>query len=306
MQKTKIISGLIMSVVAVFAMVTNAKAATVVQIQTLPGYINKVDFKLSCTTNGSTAQFYSRKDGGGNTNFGPVINLNSDPCQIQVNNNQFGSEGTFTFGVIVDGTYSSETTTTLDTTPPGSISDFGKQRIGGGTVYHLTWKNPTDSDYQRVFIYRGTTLGFESDGNKIAEAGGSPGDSMTYDDGSLDPGKEYYYYIRAVDKAGNASGLVGDQGETTTVTTTPAPGTGTSRSVVTLPKTQGQGSILGTEATPEPTMEAPTGVVNKINAFANTTPEPFKWILTHKKISLGLLIILGLLGYYLYRARKLK
>lgn len=284
-----------------------AKAAPLVYIQTLPGYISYVDFKLSCTSNGNTAQFYSRKDGGSWTAFGPLINLATDPCQVQVSNAQFGSEGLFHFEVVISGgEASAETSTTLDTTPPGGISDFGKSRTGGGSTYHLTWKNPSDSDYQRVFIYRGTEPGFESDGNKIAEAGGAPGDNMSYDDGSLDPGKEYYYYFRALDHANNASGLSGDS-TTTTVYTTPTPGTGTTGRVTVLPKEQGTGgSVLGTEAspTPEATIQPKGSAVDQINQFAAQTPEPFKWILTHKKISIGILIILGLLVYYGLKARQ--
>src|SRR4030042_344185 len=215
MSKIKIITGLIIGLFVTFTMAAPAFASTIVQIQGLPGYINYTDFKLSCTTNGSTAQFYSKKDGGTYTSFGSSINLTTNPCQVQVNNGQFGSEGKFWFMVAVDGetteTALNQKSTTLDTTATGNVSEFGKSRTGGGTVYHLHWKNPFESDYQRVFIYRGVEAGFEADGNhKIAEAGGAPGDTMTWDDGSLDTTKEYSYYIRALDKAGNSSGVVGD------------------------------------------------------------------------------------------------
>jgi hypothetical protein len=288
--------------------VNTSHAETLVQIQSLPGFINYTDFKLSCTSNGGSAQFYSKKDGSSYVAFGPSINLSTTPCQVNVTGSQFGSEGKFFFKVVIDGSLESETATTLDTTPTGNVSDFGKERIGGGTGYRLHWKNPGESDYQRVFIYRGTVAGFESDGNKIAEAGGSPGDTMTYDDGSLDPTKEYYYYIRALDKANNSSGLVGDTSTTTVVS--PASGTsGASGSVTRLPQEQGSGSVLGTESTPTAESESDKsnldgGIVDQINQFASGTPEPLKWILTHKKISLGILIILGLIAFNFYRSSK--
>jgi len=300
MQKIKLAIGLFVYLVigVLIARPAYATVVPIVQIQSLPGYINYTDFKLSCTSNGNTAQFYSKKDGGSYTAFGPSIDLTITPCLVQVNGSQFGSEGKFWFEVIVDGV-PSETSTTLDTTAPGNVSNFGKDRIGGGTVYHIYWKNPLDSDYQRVFIYRGTEAGFEADSNhKIAEAGGSPGDTLTWDDG-VDPTKEYYYYVRALDKAGNSSGLVGDT-STTTVVSTPKPGisgTGGTGKVTQLPKEGGTGTILGIEASPSISPEAITGSVS-------TNPGLLKWILTHKKISLGVVIVLGLLGYAFYRRSK--
>lgn len=283
----------------------------IVQIQQLPGFINYTDFKLSCTSNGSSAQFYSKKDGGSYQAFGSAINLATDPCQVQVTGTQFGSEGKFYFKVIVDGV-PSETGTTLDTTGPSNVSDFSKERMNGDTTYKIHWKNPPESDYAKVFIYRGTEPGFEADdGHKVAELGGSPSDTMSWDNNGLDPTKQYYYYIRALDKANNSSGLTGDS-STTTVYATPTPGTGsgTSGTVTSLPKEQGTGgSVLGTEATPstESTMMEETpkaGVVEQINNYASQTNGPQKWILTHKKISLGILVILGLLGFYYYKSTK--
>jgi hypothetical protein len=306
MSKIKIVTWLLSYFVGFVLLVRPVTAAPIVQIQTLPGYINYTDFKLSCTSNGTSAQFYSKKDGESYSAFGPSIDLSVTPCQVNVTGSQFGSQGKYWFQVVVDDT-ASETSTTLDTSGPGNVSEFGKDRTGGGTVYHIHWKNPSESDYQRVFIYRGTEAGFEADGNKVAEAGGGPGDTMSYDDGSLDPTKEYYYYIRALDHANNTSGLIGDS-STTTVYTTPTPGSGTSGRVVSFPQGQGSGSVLGTEASPTPdavSTELPQGgVVYQINQYANQTSGIVKWIMTHKKISLGVAALLALLGYGFYRYSK--
>ena len=301
MQKNKFLIGIFVYLVISLFAVSPAYAAPIVQIQTLPDYINHTDFKLSCTSNGSTAQFYSRKDSGSYTAFGPAINLAADQCQVQVNGGQFGSEGKFWFEVIVDGV-PSETSTTLDTSAPGNVGEFSKERLGGGTVYRIHWKNPPESDYQRVFIYRGLEEGFESDGKKIAEAGGNPGDTMTWDDGGLDPTKEYYYYVRAVDRANNASGLIGDQGASSTVTASGSP----AGRVTTLPNengTTGTGSILGAETNQD--ASSPSASPETLSEDSvNTSPGVLKWILTHKKISGGIALILLAIAYRLYRAGK--
>lgn len=309
MQKIKLIVALLIVNCLLLIAPKTVSAATIVQIQSLPGYINYTDFKLSCTTDGGTAQFYSKKDGGSYTPFGPSITLStSTPCQVQVTGAQFGSEGKFWFEVIVDGGPASninnnETSTTLDTTAPGAPSDFGKARSNGDTTYTITWKNPSDTDFVKVFIYRSTTTGFNADNsNKVAEIGGNPGDTQTWTDNGLDPTKQYYYYARAIDHANNGSGLVGDS-STTTVTSTPKPGTagaGTTGGAVTqLPKEQATGgSVLGTEASPTASPEV-TGAIN-------TNPGLLKWILGHKKISLGVALVLGLLGYGLYTLSKRK
>jgi len=49
-----------------------------------------------------------------------------------------------------------------------------------------------------------------------------------------------------------------------------------------------------------------TSFIYQINQFANQSPEPLRWILIHKKISLGITIILGLLAYNFYRYSKKK
>jgi len=296
MQKIKLLTGIIaFSFIGLF-LTRPVSAATIVQIQTLPGYINYTDFKLTCTTNGSSAQFYSMKDGGSYTAFGPTIDLTVNPCSVQVNGTQFGSEGKFWFEVIVDGV-SSQTSVTLDTTAPSAVSDFGKDRVNAGTTYRIHWKNPTDTDYAKVIIYRGTEAGFTADDtHKIADGGGNPGDTMSWDDNGLDPNKEYYYNIRALDKAGNSSSLVGDSGTTTTVlgaSTTPISG-----GVVTvLPKEKASGSVLGTQASPSTSPET-------TNTSVNTNPGLGKWILTHKKISGGIAMVLLAIAYGFYYFSK--
>jgi hypothetical protein len=287
-----------LALLVLFLFVTPVNAANV-SITQLPGYINYTDFKLSCSALGaSSAQFSSRKDDGGYTNFGPSIDLNTTACQVQVTGTQFGSEGKFWFKVTLNDGSFAETSTTLDTTAPGGISDFGKDRVGGGTTYKLHWKNPSESDYQRVFIYRGTEPGFEANGDhKIAEAGGAPSDTMTWDDGGLDPTKEYYYVIRALDRANNSSGLAGDAQITSTTSTTTGgsvagAATGAGR-VTTLPVEEGQ--VLGEDLeTPAPEAASTENIFSEIG----------KGLSTIQKIGIGLGALVITLGVYFFAKRR--
>jgi hypothetical protein len=277
--------------------------ANFLAIQSLPGYINSNDFILSCTSDATSVNFYVSKNGGAATLFA-TVNPKTSPCEAHVTGTQVNDQTDYKF-IVSDGTYTKSTTTIYDTSGPSPVSDYHKDGLSDG--YNLHWTNPSDGDFSRVIIYRGDTLDFSADSShEIATVPGGGGSPMTYADHN---GPNWYYDIRAVDKAGNSSSLVGDAtGITTTIVTTPTPGASSSE-VIILPKEAGQGSVLGTEETPSPTPAATIqpGVVGGINQFAQTTPEPFKWILTHKKISLGILIVLAAAGYgayYFTRKRK--
>jgi len=299
MQKIKIITGLLVTLLLIWVKPTYASSVAITQ---LPGYINYTDFKLSCSALGATAQFSSRKDSEGYTNFGSLIDLTTTPCQVQVTGSQFGSEGKFWFKVTLNDGSPAETSTTLDTTATSAVSDFGKERLNSDTTYKVHWKNPLESDFVRVFIYRGEAAGFEADNShKVAEMGGNPGDTMTWDNGGLDAGKEYYYAIRALDHANNSSSLVGDAGITTTTTTGTTGsvlGTSTAGSgkVVQLPEEQ----ILGSKATPTGSPVAASDIAEEGPASGGI----FNWIFTHKKITLGVFLALGLSWYFLRRRSK--
>jgi len=286
-----------LAILALFLFATPVKAANV-SITQLPGYINYTDFKLSCSAlNGTTAQFYSKKDGGSYTSFGSSINLTTSPCQVQVTGSQFGSEGKFWFKVSTD-VGESETSTTLDTTGPSAVSDYGKERMNGNTMYKIHWKNPLDSDYVKVFIYRGEAGGFEADNShKVAEMGGNPGDTMSWDDGGLDPNKEYFYAIRAIDHANNSSSLTGDVTTTTTTTTTGGSVAGASTGaggVTTLPVEEGQ--VLGDEeATSAPEAASTENIIDQLKE--GLTPI--------QKVGAGVgVLVLLVLAYLLFFRRK--
>jgi hypothetical protein len=118
-------------------------------------------------------------------------------------------------------------------------------------------------------------------------------------------GKDYFYALRAVDKAGNASGVVGDGGITTTVQGTPTPGGSTTGNVNLLPKENTGGSsgqILGGETeSAQPTPESQTGLPSALEGATKAVSD----MGTGQKMIL-ILIILGLIGggYYFFKNKS--
>ncbi|MDD3679533.1 MAG: hypothetical protein PHX72_01615 [Candidatus Shapirobacteria bacterium] len=98
----------------------------------------------------------------------------------------------------------------IDRKSPEKVTDYKKERVGE-TAYRLSWTNPDDDDFYRVFIYRSQDKSFTADsGTKVGEAGGTPGEKMTWENSSLEKNTTYYYALRVIDRAGNSSSLVTD------------------------------------------------------------------------------------------------
>ena len=299
MQKIKKVISSIMGACALGLLFAGSVMAFAPEIMTLPSYVTTNNFKLSCTASGSSAQFIYRKEGGSWTNLGSAVDLTTSQCQVQATSTQINEQTRYYFKVNVDGTDSAETTTFYDISGPSGASNYYKEQVGTG-FYKLHWKNPSDSDFSKVIIYRGETADFPADAShQIAQVSGGAGSDMTYDEHQPDANKTYYYAIRALDAAGNSSSLVGDAGVTyTTTTTTQGAAGGTGGQVTTLPS-DGQGSVLGEEVTPTPEPEA--AATEAASALEQTGI--LKWILTHKKISLG--VVLGLfILWSLVRSRQ--
>ncbi len=296
MQKNKLIFITVLAMFLISAgMLQRTVLASVLSIQTLSSYINTNNFKLSCTSDGASAQFYFKKEGGSYAAFGPAIDLASSTCLVQVTSSQITEEAKFYFKVNVDGVDSTETSVIFDNSGPSPVSGYYKDGLSDG--FRLHYHTPGDSDFDKVIIYRGDVSGFSADSShEIASIGGSTNSDMTYENHfSIDSTKTYYYLIRALDHAGNSSALVGDVSTTTQVLgATNAP---VSKKVTILPKEGGAGSILGAESTPGASSETATGSVN-------TNPGLLKWVLTHKKISGGVGLILLATAYLLYRRSK--
>lgn len=245
----------LLGLITLFLINTNSvlAIAPTIAIQNLPQYTNSRDFNLSCSAmGGNNVQFAFRKESDSYQDFGSVINLNSNPCQIQVTGSQISEEVKYYFKVTLDGGVSSETFVIFDNSGPSPVSGFYKDEIEGGSRLH--YHTPSDSDFDKVIIYRGDTVGFSADSShEIATVNSSPNSDMTYEDHS---GTGRFYNIRALDRAGNSSSLVGDAGTTTSTTTSnvtnPASQNGSGK-VIRLPSEAGVGGqVLGEEKTSEP------------------------------------------------------
>jgi len=244
--KSKLLSFLV-ALLGLMVFAKQAMAITpTVSIQGLPSYVNTNDFKLSCSAlGGSNVQFSYKKEGGSYQDFGSLIDITSNPCQVQVTSLQVTEEAKFYFKVTLDGGVSDETSVIFDNSGPSPVSGYYRDVLGSENKLH--WRNPSDADFDSVIIYRGETVDFSADSShEIAKVSGSPNSDMTYGN-DASPDKTYYYSIRAIDKAGNSSSLVGD-GSTTTTTTTvtqtqPQNGSGSVRQ---LPK-EATGQVLGDE-----------------------------------------------------------
>jgi len=294
MQKIKI---LLLSL-GIFLFVVSPVAAFAPTIQTLPSYINNNSFKLSCTANGTAAQFMYKKEGGSYVNLGSSIDLGTSQCLVQVTSSEVNDQTKYYFKVNVDGTDSNEVSTTYDTNGPGAVWGYYKDGLGDG--FRLHYHTPSDSDFSKVIIYRGDISGFSADSShEISTINAGGNSDMTYEDHfGPTPGKTYYYLIRALDYAGNSSGLVGDSDPTVATTTGGILGAstgGTSGKVTQLP--QG-GSVLGDETEPSDSSEAATdeNLEEGTDGTAGLT--------TNKRVLIGGGIVLLLIASYLAFRKK--
>ena len=249
-----------------------------VSISELGEYVNTNSFELSYSAlsddpESITAQFYFRKESGSYLAFGPIINGASG--QVEVTSSQLNDQDKYFFKVeISGGAASDETSTIYDSGGPGSVQNYWKEKVAPG-FYKLHWKNPSDSDSHRVFIYRSDQTSFEADGaHKVGEVGGTPNAEMTWENSTPDSQLEYYYALRVVDKAGNSSGLATDAPGTVTTSSvlgaTTQASVGSTSEVSQLPKEEVMAettdSFSGITPSPEPTRREliPTQVLEKI------------------------------------------
>ena len=276
--------------------------AATVSIASLPEYVRVDHFKLSCTAlGGTTAQFSFKKDGGSYSNFGALIDLTTNQCLVDVTSAQIDSQTKYFFKVNVDGD-EKETSTTYDVSGPSAVRDYGKEKIGT-TTYRIRWTNPGESDFAQVIIYRGEAPDISADDStKIAQVGGAPDAQMEYLDNGIVPDKTYYYIIRALDKAGNSSSLVGDAQTTTvlgTSTTTTTTSQGAAEGTVrVLPEEESEGQVLE-----ESTEQTPSEEVGPVKAAVD---EAVSRISTNRALTWVAIaaVVLGLLYYYFFRRRN--
>ncbi|MEK7182871.1 MAG: fibronectin type III domain-containing protein, partial [Patescibacteria group bacterium] len=283
-------SALVVLLFLLVAQVSPAKAALTVDILDLPSYTSTDTFYISYTAldiegDAVVANFLVKKDGG---TFRSLVNGSASGATNKVlvtGQDFYDGQGKYIFRVEVTGgadTSADETNTTFDHSGPSGVQEYRKERLTDSS-YRLFWKNPGDSDFNRVFIYRSDKPEFTADGStKVGEVGGAPDQQMSWDNFGLESGKTYFYALRAVDHAGNGSGIVADQeaqvtagavlAAAATTTTTAGAVAGGVEKVKVLPKEEpSEGEILGEEASPSPTAvetpvaEAPGGLLEQLS-----------------------------------------
>ena len=300
----KVFGGIIVFLMLFALSAESSQAAVKVSITNLPEYLKTYDFKVYYTvldTSGAsyTIEGWMRKEGGSWKQFDATKTEPSD--YFQAEGKYFDGEAKYDFKIVGNSVESSVETVTIDFLSPEAPREYRKERQNP-TAFTLYWRNPQDSDFKTVFVYRSEERNFTAnDSTLIGNRGGSPDQEMDYADGILESNKEYYYALRAVDKAGNISSLVGDGGTTTyeeiPAEVTIAPVVVETGQAGALPagEESGQGQILGgeTEEGSTPTEEAGEAVGAEEKESRRT------WLL-----GLGGLVILAAIGYFLSRRRS--
>jgi uncharacterized repeat protein (TIGR01451 family) len=271
-----------------------------VSITKLSSYINKEDFKISYSAlseNPISAQFYVKKDGDSSwRTLGSALTGASGYVQVS-GGDIYNGDGKYFFKVVINGgTAEDETSTIVDRQAPDVVHDYRKGKLGDGH-YKLYWRNPDNEDFDKVIIYRSDSTNFTADSStEVATIWGSKDTEMTSENAAA-PGKEYYFAIRAIDKAGNASSVVSDpetQVSAGSVLGASVSATSTPEVVKILPKEKKTGEVLGEEkteeATPSPTLtpqEEKGGVLGQAVKFAKD----------RTKLTVGIIAVLLFASY---------
>lgn len=281
-----------------------------VYITQLPAYLNKEDFKISYSAlseNPIFAQFYIRKDGDSSwRTLGSPLSGASGYVQVH-GGDIYNGDGKYFFKVVINsGSAEDQTSTIIDRQSPDPVRDYWKEKLGDGH-YKLHWRNPDNEDFDKVIIYRSDSANFTADSStEIATVWGTRNSEMTYENAAA-AGKEYYFAIRAIDKAGNVSSVVADPetqvsagavlGESTVATGSPK-----AEVVKILPKEEKKGEVLGEENKEEETVSSPTPEVQE--QAGGVLGQAIKFAKDRTKITLLIALGLGVVSYYLSRLWK--
>lgn len=183
-----------------------------VYLMDLPQYTNTNNFKLSyvaVSDSKVTAKYYVRKDTdliwhnfAWTTGYSGSVDI-SEPSVI------YSGDGKYIFKVEINGSkVSDESETIIDRSIPYPVTMFVREITNTGT-YLLHWKNPNISDIEKILIYRSTQKRFNADNSSVVgEVEGEKEAEVLWEDVTSDNTLKYYYCLRVIDKAGNASGLV--------------------------------------------------------------------------------------------------
>lgn len=187
-------------------------------LNTPPSMANTTDFQLFYTaieTDQSPiiVNLFLKKEGSSDWKQAIDEDKTDYSGKFQMRGEDFYGEGKYQFyAQAVSGATTKNSDSveiTLDTTAPGKVEDYRKERISS-TNYRLYFKCPTDTDLEKVYIYKSKETSFTADpGTRVAEVGCAPGESKTHEIGG-DQDVDYYFALRALDHAGNASEVVTD------------------------------------------------------------------------------------------------
>lgn len=243
----------------------SAFASLTISLSGLPSFVNRTNIKLYYTylnTNGSSAtvNLYVQKDGKDYRQTQDKDKTTVSGFFQIAGSDIYDGEGKYNFYATVSSDSNSVTSatvsTTLDMSPPSTPTDLAIERLSLNS-YKLTWKSSFDDDFEKVLIYRSEKTAFNADsGTKIGEAGGAKNEIMTFIDGSPLPNSSYFYAIRAVDHAGNISGIATNAPNTIVTVTGSVKG----QNITSVPKS---GNVLSlSEEKITPTVTEKQGEIN--------------------------------------------
>ena len=251
---------------------------------------------------------------GGYVAFGSAISLtnggNTDNCSVDGSIMNQG-KGTYYFEAVANGSSnitSNEVSVDFNNSlGPDTPINYSKTKPDDCT-YKISFRTSSDGGRTiKVNLYRSTDSSFNVDsGHQINSINiGSDTDGSMTDNISPNCGTTYYYAIRAFDTYGNGSGVVGDSSTTTTTTTTSTTTITGGQGAIPVEGVLGEKTGSGTESGKEvlgatESAKITPEVVNLGNQSYSTS-NALHWMLTHKKISLSVLIIILGVALSLYR-----
>lgn len=143
---------------------------------------------------------------------------NTDYCEV--NNSILNSTGSYSFYVTAEAGSTVLTSSTVNvdynTSGPSTPGSYSKDKINN-CDYKIKFKTADDGKTVKVQLFRSDTLSIPVDaGAVVATLNIAPNTEGEITNSVPVCSKDYYYAIRAVDSADNASGTVGDSFTTTT------------------------------------------------------------------------------------------
>jgi hypothetical protein len=241
-----------------------------VAIVKLPEYLNTTNFNLSYSAiapaglKNVTLAFHKEGDAWQTLS---TFTTNSD--QLNMQSHIGGEDNTYFFSATAcdnsDLCNTDYTQTKLDRIAPPKPDHFYQDQPSSN-VNRLHWTNGDSDDLYQVYIYRSDHLGFTADsGTQVGTVNVSKNTDSQWDNSVPTDGKTYYYLLRSVDRAGNASDVTGDlQVNTTTVVIQPTgtPVTGkesfSGQKLALAPAVLGAKTDITPVASPKPSAEAGT------------------------------------------------